>query len=95
MNPNVVYSPKIKVDFELENDIKTIFVDTFKQVCRFNNTDVCKKVIRHVEYSEAEKKLSFNHAGLSEKSFPQVLLALQHVLKLDKVCTSIEELSFG
>ena len=69
MNPNVVCSSTIKVKLELANNIARIFIDTYTQVCRFNDVDVSQKVISQVEYSENEKKLSFNHAGLSERNF--------------------------
>ena len=75
LNPNIVCSPRIDIKQGLE-DITEIFIDAYKQVCRFGNVDLCAKVIRHVEYSEAEKKLSFNHAGLSDKNFKQVVAAL-------------------
>ena len=59
-------------------------------MCRFSNSDVCLRIIRQVEYSEAEKRLSFNNAGLSELNFKQMLSALKYILKHEKLSKEVK-----
>ena len=77
-----------------DQGIKQVFIDAYKQVCRFSNSDVCLKIIKQVEYSEADRRLSFNNAGLSELNFKQLLSALKYILKHEKLSKEVEQLSF-
>ena len=77
-----------------DQGIKQVLIDAYKQVCRFSNSDVCLQIIRQVEYSEADRRLSFNNAGLSELNFKQLLSALKYILKHEKLSKEVEQLSF-